>query len=233
MPKAVVASFGFDERFVVRALLRHGLKPGDAVLLVTGRLVEKVIRAFEPVKRLAAQAGAEAWLCEVEVHRFPELVGAVHALLRGLTSRYEHVLLLLSGGMRVIVLALYMAALLLPDLAKRKLRVELETEDEGVPIGISEDVLRLLSPPDLGAKHDVLELVVRRPGLSVPELQQALPAKHESTIRKQLKQLAQMGLVVLRGSEGRQRAWPTDAALVLAAEHREPRCRGEAGPGNT
>jgi CRISPR-associated protein Csa3 len=224
MAKAIVASFGFDEKFVVRAILRHGLSTGDMVVLVTGKLVERVVKAYESVKKLTRQAGAEVRICELEVHDFPKIVPLLRDYLKELAQSFDTVVLVLSGGMRVIVLALFTAALLLPGNAKSRFRVELETEDQGLPVSISSNVLRLFATPSLDAKQDLLNVVVSRPGLTVAEMQDIVN-KHESTIRRQLKQLEAMGLIKLReaGTRG-VRAWPTDAGYILASSPATLKC---------
>jgi CRISPR-associated protein Csa3 len=210
----LVASFGFDERFVVRAVIRHGIGSGDRIVLVTGSRHERTVKAFEYVRGLAESVGAEAELVEMGdvTYSFPGLVARLRSLLEGLAGAYERVTVLLSGGMRVLVLALYTAALLSGRGVKGRLRVEVDTEDVGRLVEIPGEALSLLGPPELGAKMELLRAVVERPGLTVEELASML-SKNPSTIRRQVAALDELSLVRLHGRPARVE--PTGAAIML------------------
>lgn len=115
--------------------------------------------------------------------------------------------------MRVIVLGLYTAALLLPPEAKKKITIEVDTEDKGALVKIPENLITLLAPPQLGAKHQLLKAVIEKPGLTAEAYARIL-GKDETTIRRHLQALAEQGLVELKGRP--QKAYPTETAKTIA-----------------
>nr|WP_048096135.1 CRISPR-associated CARF protein Csa3 [Archaeoglobus fulgidus] len=52
MRTALIATLGFDEKFCYRAILRHGIKEGDRVILITTQMVERVAKAYEWIRKL-------------------------------------------------------------------------------------------------------------------------------------------------------------------------------------
>lgn len=215
MPRALVASFGFDERFVVRAIIRHGIGVGDLLLLITSTSTEKTLTAYNYVKDLASKVGAQVELLQLgdKVYSFPDLVTELKKILLELLKSYDGITILLSGGMRVLVLGLYTAALLIPQNVKERISLEIDTEDRGVHIAIPNELLYILTPPDLGARINVLRAVVESPGLTIEELSQRL-GKDESTIRRQIQTLAKLKLITIEGSRP-QRIKPTQIAKTL------------------
>ena len=215
MPRALVASFGFDERFVVRAIIRHGIGVGDLLLLITSTSTEKTLTAYNYVKDLASKVGAQVELLQLgdKVYSFPDLVTELKRILLELLKSYDGITILLSGGMRVLVLGLYTAALLIPQNVKERISLEIDTEDRGIHIAIPNELLYILTPPDLGARINVLRAVVESPGLTIEELSQKL-GKDESTIRRQIQTLAKLKLITIEGSRP-QRIKPTQIAKTL------------------
>lgn len=214
MTRALIASFGFDEKFVVRAILRHGIGAGDEIILVTGRPEEKAQKAYETVKQLADSADAKVSLKQLNeaIYDFKQLIRETKKILLDAIERHAKVTLLLSGGMRVIVLGLYTALLLLPKQLREKVKVELDTEDTYRLVEIPDSILNLFEVPELGAKKDLLAVIVNEPGLTIEGLARRLN-KDESTIRRQLQALLSLGLVRVEGRP--QRAYPTPAAEAL------------------
>ena len=113
----------------------------------------------------------------------------------------------------MLVLGLYTAALLIPQNVKERISLEIDTEDRGVHIAIPNELLYILTPPDLGARINVLKAVVESPGLTIEELSQRL-GKDESTIRRQIQTLAKLKLITIEGSRP-QRIKPTQIAKTL------------------
>jgi len=212
--RALVASFGFDEKFVVRAIIRHGIGGGDLVVLVTATPTEKTLSAYKYVADIAGKVDArvELYALGEKVYDFTTLAVEAKKLLTKLAREYERVTLLLSGGMRVIVLGLYTAALALPEEVKEKIVVELDTEDRGVRVEIPREVVELFKMPELGAKRQLLELIVREPGQTIEQLAKKL-GKDESTVRRQLQTLVEQKLVKLDGRPTKPQ--PTPAAKIL------------------
>ncbi len=221
MARAMVASFGHDERFVLRALTRHRLGTGDTIILLTADIDERVERAYNSLRDILSRMGESPQLrletLEKHMDSFPRLVGAIRRILENVLEAHENIILVLSGGMRVIVLALYTALLLLSRESRGKISViELEPESPGKNFGavfqIPGKLLDLFSGPELGIKTEILKTLADQPGITVQELSRIL-RRDESTVRKHVKSLAEMGLVRLEGVP--QKLYLTEIAYAL------------------
>ena len=216
MPKAIVASFGFDERFVVRAIIKHGIGLNDYVLLVSGKAVDKTLDAFNYVKDLASKVGAKVELFELgdAVYSFPDLVCKCLEILAKLLGEYSHVTILLSGGMRVIVLGLYTAALLLPKEYKDRISIEIDTEDKGAEVTIPNELTKIVQVADVSQKRAVIEALIEAKNTTVEELTQKLK-RDDSTIRRHIYTLAEMGLVKIDRDRGKQQRMVATETLKI------------------
>ncbi len=214
MHTALIASFGFDERFVVRAIIRHGLSQGDLVILLTSKLVEKAEKAYKYVDQIARNVQAKVEVVELgeSTYSFPHLVRSVKDILIKQAKERDRVTVILSGGMRIIVLGLYTAALSMPKDLKDKISIEIDTEDINRLVVIPRNIVEIINPPSLGAKSEILDLVIKTPGLTIDELANKL-GKDRSTIRRHLQALKEMKLITLRGRPFR--VWPQESAYII------------------
>jgi CRISPR-associated protein Csa3 len=122
-----VATIGFDEKFVIRAILRN-LKELEKIYLVTARPIEeKVAKAIDQVKQfvnvalLAPGFKVIVEVVDVEIEDFP---GAVSQIRKKCFSEPDNYVVSLGGGMRAVVLAT-LAAFLVSG-ARGEIEVELE-----------------------------------------------------------------------------------------------------------
>lgn len=209
-----MATIGFEEKFALRALIRVGLEPKDAIIILTGPLVEKTVKAIDTLRKfLDYIPSIELDIHEVEdVHYFVSAVYTIKRLLAKLANEYDKVYLILSGGMRALILEVFTAYLLLPRELTRKVSVELDTEDLKGTISIPQGLPTLLLPVYLGAKYEVLKVVVKNNGATIDELVKTT-GRDSSTIRKYLNFLEGLGLITVKRRP--LRAMPTDLARLM------------------
>jgi len=125
MSKSIVVTFGWTESPVIGAIVRHGLESGDRIILLkptdSDERAEKAVgdlRAF-----LRNIAGVELVEKEIDVSNFVNAVISIKRLLDS-ESLNRDLIVNLSGGMRVLVLATYLASLF-----TKKIRMEIESEN--------------------------------------------------------------------------------------------------------
>ena len=132
MSRLFVITLGFEEKFAVRMITRHGLDAGDHLLLVTGPRTRQSERAARFLQGFVAQYyGGDVGLEVVEVDPskgFEQLVKDVYEAVASRAAGRKLVVFNLSGGMRALCLAALEAATLLST-AGLNVKVELETED--------------------------------------------------------------------------------------------------------
>jgi len=195
MPKCLIATFGWTEQFVLSSILKHGIEVGDwIILLVPDRRDEKsevIIRDFESFLNRYGE-GIELKVERVPLDSFDHAVAKVSEVLREVLSKNpEKVVINLSGGMRVLILATYIAVLLA---CPRDVMIELETEDRERSYHIPNlsirglvklnEIDRVILKELRGCEADTSRLLQK---LKIPR----------STLHKHLRELESKGLVNL------------------------------------
>jgi CRISPR-associated protein Csa3 len=198
MVRALFITLGFEEKFAVRALTRHGLDRGDRIILVTGPRIDKVDKAISFISDFISKYyGGEVDLHveEVSVH---DIYAAISSLRRILTHRSrdaDRVIVNLSGGMRILIAAFIIALGLIniPNLT-----VEIETEDSSALIQIPTQIIKAWRHQVGAEKAEILKILVSRGDYMSSSEIARLTGKDESTIRRHLSKLREIGLVEVK-----------------------------------
>lgn len=122
----IILTLGFDEKFAVRSLIRNSLVEGDEVyVLLSENGDPRAEKAFSNLKEFVNKAfdNVKIERIAVPMDNFGLAVNKLRSFLRGLGIGDK--ILNLSGGQRILVVALLVASSSL-DL---DLDVEIETED--------------------------------------------------------------------------------------------------------
>jgi len=199
MNRALIITLGFEEKFALRGLTRHGISKGDRLILLTGPTIERVRKAASYVrdfidKYYSGEVSVD--LVELPVHDFYQTTLRVKQVLENVATM-DQVIVNLSGGMRIIVLAVFIAVMLL---SMRNVKVELETEDSSKYLTIDAVALKsIMSFEELSEeKMRILEVLTREEkALTVAALSKRL-RRDSSTIRKHLRSLEEAGLVIVK-----------------------------------
>lgn len=222
MSRIFVLTLGFEEKFPLRAVVRHGIEEGDLLVVVTGPFTDKTRRALESLKDIVekiAGSGVEVRVLELEPScGFTCALAKIYDELAKLGSSDSEVVASLSGGMRVAVLAAF-AAMQLLSLRGRRVKVELETEDSSMLLEVPQPILRLhrLAADLTEEKLRLLGALV--PEATVEELARAT-GRNTSTVRRHLKRLEAEGLVAPKGKRPKKYALTPEGLLLLKVLHR-------------
>ena len=193
MKTALILTLGFDEKFCYRAILRHGIKEGDKIILITAGLVDKVRKAYEWIKAFVERSyDVEVRLIQVDVKNFTKAIKEVAKLLEDF-KEYDLVVNL-SGGMRALAIIVLLA---LTVRSMRNVKVEIELEDFSGLIEIPQQLLRIheIKRNLTNEKLEILKLISQ--GLKdVKSLSKTLK-KDASTIRRHISSLEELGLVTI------------------------------------
>lgn len=126
----IVAVMGFDERHVLKSLLRLGFRNVNEVHLITpaGRKDPRAEDAISRIRHVAEAAGVQQLkIHDIEYTDYRRAVFKIASILRSLSIK-DDVLISLGGGMRVLVIETLIASLSLPEELKRTIKVTVDSE---------------------------------------------------------------------------------------------------------
>jgi len=200
MPRLLILTLGFEERFAFRMLTRYGLDRGDHILLLTGKLVEKTMKAITMIEEFIKKyflGEIKITYHEIDLSNFSNAVSSIREILSRYIPKYNKIILNLSGGMRVLILATYTSILLLHELLRDKdVVLEVEFEDGSQLVKIPSQLPQtLMNLPKLTSERfEVLKALGTVKEATIRELAK-ITNKDETTIRRHIQHLQELNLV--------------------------------------
>ncbi|MEM1659268.1 MAG: CRISPR-associated CARF protein Csa3 [Candidatus Jordarchaeales archaeon] len=183
----IVASLGFEERFLLRAVVRRGVRERDKVVVfMPERGDPRGEKAFQTLRELVEKAfpQVEVIKYEVDVQDFYGAVGKIRGILKELALEGDLVFNL-SGGQRLLILEILAAALSLGVNAE----LEVETEDSSGYVAVP---LKVMHPLDVdNVDQEILRRAVS--GVRLKDLEHLSVSK--ATLWRKLKRLTEEGLL--------------------------------------
>ncbi|MDW8074051.1 MAG: CRISPR-associated CARF protein Csa3 [Nitrososphaerota archaeon] len=198
----VAFTLGFDERFAVRALIRHGVQRDDKIVAIIPRYrvderTENALRALnEFAKRYLLSEQIER--LEVDVADFGPAVVSLVKAFRSWTAR--PIVLSLSGGMRILIIETLLAAIV----SDVEMKIEVESEDGATLTVFDNSIFNIAL---LGILDDVEKNVIRylvRGDMAIDTLAELLEAA-KSTVWRRIRRLISLGLVEVLERKGKGR----------------------------
>ncbi|RLE80834.1 MAG: hypothetical protein DRJ52_05510 [Thermoprotei archaeon] len=194
MKKALFITLGFDEKFAIRALMRHKLEEGDTLVVLTAKpIIDRVEKALSSIKGFITSysKGVRVKIVEVPVREVVEAVALVKETLEKYSG--HQIILNVSGGMRALVVEMCIGA----ALSSVGFKLELETEDSSAYLEFPTELLRvhriLYSMTD--TKKSILQTILEKNSpVTVRELAEEL-GRDPSTLRRHLYKLIELGFV--------------------------------------
>lgn len=158
--RAIIVTLGFDEKFVIRAIMRNApLKEDKVIVFVPSFKDERAERALSSLKEFCARIG-ELRLeeQEVPVTDVEMAIAKVHRVLSRELMEGRKLCFNLSGGMRVLILEVLAAALTaLRNMPETKIEVELENLTGRVEFTLNHFMLSQPSVPE----KDILSCIAK------------------------------------------------------------------------
>jgi CRISPR locus-related DNA-binding protein len=210
MSKSIIVTFGWTESPVIGAVVRHGLEPGDRIILlkpVNGD--ERSEKAVNDLKAFIRNiSGVELAEEEINVNDFVNAVISIKRILES-EGMGRNIIVNLSGGMRILVLATYLAALF-----TKNARLEIESENKKFRTLLPSIDMAQISR--LKSNHiKLLSLLQLFKGVcSVKDLMNASKLSR-STFYACIKNLKKMGLVEEAGKRGLLKITSNGTLLVI------------------
>lgn len=185
----IVASLGFEERFLLRSVIRRGVKENDKIVVIMPEKGnQRGEKAFQTLKELMDKAfpSLEIVKHEVNIQDFYGTVSNIRNLLSELNLK-GNIVLNISGGQRLLILEILAAALSLGINAE----LEIETEDSSTYLTIP---IKTMHPLKLDSvDREILREAAKRGEIRLKDLEKLEIPK--PTIWRKLNRLVEEGLL--------------------------------------
>ncbi len=194
----LITTLGFDEKFALRALTSHKPSSLRVLALYTSEDTwSRVMKAFSQLRVIASQLGIEADIVRIDYHgeKLSVLAGRVKRLLENYARDATSIVLALTGGPRILVVATLLAAVALPRHLAEK--IVLRIEGEGFEAVVTEPLSNVVPLPLDETMRRIVNLLLQalREGRSIgpTEVSQKLGIP-KSTAYKRLQELVALGI---------------------------------------
>lgn len=212
MVKVFIATLGFEEKWIIRMLTRHGIERGDKLIILTYRRIDRVENAIKAITDFIGKyykGEVELSIHEIPVHDLHRALEEIVRIIRGVSG--VPVVVNISGGMRALILELILA---LTIVKPENCIIEIESEDTTFTLKLP--FTKVINLSVIGsylteARKRILTILDSTPNLTAEELSRRLGVK-VSTVRKHLDILEKLGLVSREGKPYRFKV--TDLARV-------------------
>jgi CRISPR-associated protein Csa3 len=193
--RVLLASFGFDVDYVLRRLSSQKYSRVVLLGLRTREGFERVKKAYSTLSIVCTSLKID---CVLEPIDPSNLVRSVYSTLLGETRGADEVEVYLTGGPRILVTALILSTLMLPELEAT--RIKLVVEGEGFECSMSISVKYLISRLRLDDRDKAILVALEEGRLLLSEVvkKTGLP---KSTVHRRLEELVDKGLVVKTEAE--------------------------------
>ena len=209
--KLLILTLGFDEKFAVRALLRAGLSFGDkAVIFLAEPLDERAVKAWRTVEDIVSRyfSGVNVETIKVNVSEFYRAVSTIAEKLKEASKGADEIIVNLSGGMRILILEVLVAAHLLG------LKATVEVEFENF-LGLAKFPLELLRTTLDSKEKLMLRYIVSKGQTTITNIAKDLEISKTTAHRKTWK-LAKQGLLKMERKGRTVKCKPTEQAKLIA-----------------
>ncbi|MHC1637480.1 MAG: CRISPR-associated CARF protein Csa3 [Candidatus Nezhaarchaeales archaeon] len=198
---ALIMTLGFEPGPLIRAVASHNLKPGSSIIILTpvfdGKREERGERAYLELERICSMMLGEANITvkrvDIELTDLTLAINQVKELLSNYVLKY--VAISLSGGMRALCLATYIAYLLVKWEKTPLIEIQLEGRAESLEVPPLHTILTL----DISEERkNILKVLLEKGPLTIADIA-PLVQKDRSTVYRHLTSLTKLNLVQQRG----------------------------------
>ncbi|MEM3906827.1 MAG: CRISPR-associated CARF protein Csa3 [Nitrososphaerota archaeon] len=183
--KLLLATLGFDEKFIIRFLIRHGANREDKIVILfpTGsQQSEKTTKALETIKKVTEVPIEDL---AIDLLNPKKMFRKIERVIS--SPAYQEVIVFLSGGMRILLLITLLAIFL-----SRRLNIQVEIDSEDGDIHLSVPMAAIFAPPN---KRKLLILQGIKNGQTLTEISKNTGFS-KATVSREVSQLESLGLVV-------------------------------------
>ncbi|MBD3193047.1 MAG: CRISPR locus-related DNA-binding protein [Candidatus Heimdallarchaeota archaeon] len=188
-----IFTLGFDEKFIIRFLLRHHLSKSDEVVIICPDdylTNEKAKNAYNSVKKIL-----QSWITKEQIAILtlnPDDDSAKN--IRIVQSYFNRknpnkIIVSLSGGMRIIITLTLLALLQLQKIVPIQLEIDFENLSSYTAMP-----LEIINVPYSSRVYEILLLIHRNPSISIRKIAERLGLS-PATISREVKDMKKRHLI--------------------------------------
>jgi CRISPR-associated protein Csa3 len=192
-----IFTLGYHEDYIIRRLHMNKADASDKIYVVTVKpLTGTSLKAFDNLEAYCMRLGLQKpVLVEIDVRsEGREFLDLLDELIDVVLYAEEPLVIDVSGGMRILGLTLYTAALV----TGKRAVLYISPENEPIEYRIDLEEIKTLATELTEEKKQVIEAVLRNPGTTIPEIAKELN-KSEKTITNHINTLKKQRLVAAKG----------------------------------
>lgn len=189
--RLLIFTLGFDIKFQIRSIIRAGVSSDDEIILIRpADEHEKTIGALKDIEQFIKEylPDTKYNLIAIDVLDPVKAVAQVSKILHDYENKVDEIICDLSGGMRLLLLEVFMAVLVSQNISKYKIIVQPENLKGFVEIPTellnvrtpSYDVIKIIK--EMGESATLTDLEAK---LQIPKI----------TLYKRMKKLVELGYV--------------------------------------
>ena len=204
-----IFTLGFHEDFILRRLVSEKAQHGSRVVIFTVKPITGATKtAYQNLVTYCTRMGLSSpELVELSIGEAEDIILSA---LDTIQTLEEPIIADLTGGMRILVIAVYTALIA----SKKRFRAYIATEGEQkAEIKIESTHIGAITKELPEEKKKILETIVINPGITPAQLAKNL-GKSEKTIANHITELKKLNLVITRGKTNN--IYPTKLGIIIS-----------------
>ena len=202
MGKVLIATLGFDERHVIRSLLRIGYRDISKIYLLipSWDIDSRTRRAIDEITKISVVAGLsreDVVITKINILDIYDSVRDIIKLLHELLNSHDHIYLSLGGGLRILILETFLSIMLLDRSLRKRIDILIDVESRDKYIVLNTAIPIHYIPSEV--EQAVLKELIGNP-LSFGELLDRLGVPR-TTLWKALNKLQKQDLIIQKDAK--------------------------------
>jgi len=194
--KVLIVTLGYDEKFIVRALVRHSITENDEIIVLTSKprdeKVNRALRSLQDLTEKLLKYRPNIRILEVEVEEWPKAVAEIRNEIKRALDKTQNIIINLSGGMRALIMEALIATL---QSLRHLSELEIENELENFKGVVRIPIEIFLEEPIKGGELELLR-AIQELGNRATLTNLAMHLRRpKSTVHQRLKRLEERGLI--------------------------------------
>jgi CRISPR-associated protein Csa3 len=188
----MIATLGFDEKFIIRELLRRGVDENTKVILLSSGEDQRTENAYNAIKELSKTIPFQTEFKNVNIKEPYLSISDLRKMIKSYTG--DKIVFNISGGQRILIFYLLCAITSLGQ----KGEIVIHSEDSSFTVNLPTNIMFQMNLDDVD--NAILDLISKKTKIRASELSKLLNMP-QVTVWRRIKRLQELGLVDYKSRE--------------------------------